>query len=98
MDHKTLGQIFQEIYDEFSDMEPTSLDRLEDKVLMAMHKLGSYLMESKVEDWNTQVSQETCAQCGTELKHRQKGRQIATWVSDVNYKKWEKQRSLKESE
>ena len=85
MDHKRLGEIFQEIYDEFSGMAPTSLDRLENAVLDAMSKLGSYLMDSKVEDWDTQVRQETCSQCGTKLKHRQKGRQIATWVSDVSY-------------
>jgi len=85
MDHKTLGEIFQQIYDEFSDMKPTSLDRLEEKVLNAMQKLGSYLMDSKVEDWNTQVHQETCSQCGTKLKHRQKERQIVTWVSDMSY-------------
>lgn len=85
MDHKTLGGIFQEIYDEFSEMKPTSLDELEDKVLEAMQKLGSYLMDSKVADWNAQVRQETCIQCGTKLKHSQKGRQIATWVSDMSY-------------
>ena len=28
MNHKTLGEIFQEIYDKFSDMEPTTLDRV----------------------------------------------------------------------
>ena len=87
MDHKKLGQIFQEIYDEFSGMSPTSLDQLENAVLDAMRKLGSYLMDSKVEDWNTQVRQETCAECGTKLKHKQKGRQIATCVSDINYKR-----------
>jgi hypothetical protein len=87
MDHKTLGKIFQEIHDEFSDMGPTSLDNLEDNVLRAMQKLGSYLMDSKVEDWNSQVRQETCAQCGAKLNHRQKNRQIVTWVSDMNYKR-----------
>jgi hypothetical protein len=88
MDHKTLGDIFQEINDEFSDMEPTKLGRLEDKVLSAMYRLGSYLMESKITDWNTQVRHETCSECGTKLEHKQKKRQIATWVSDVHYKRW----------
>ena len=87
MDHKALGEIFQGIYEEFSEMKPTSLDELEDKVLAAMQRVGSYLMDSKVEDWNAQVRQETCSQCGTKLKHRQKERQIATWVSDMNYKR-----------
>ena len=88
MNNKTLGDIFQEINDEFSDMEPANLDQLEDRVLVAMHKLGSYLMESKITDWNTQIRYETCAECGTKLEHKQKKRQIATWVSDVNYKRW----------
>ena len=87
MDHKALGEIFQEIYDELSGMKPTSLDKLENAVLSAMQKLGSYLMDSKVEDWNTQIRHETCSQCGTKLKHRQKRRQIATWVSDMSYKR-----------
>jgi hypothetical protein len=88
MDHKTLEGIFQEIYDQFSEMEPTNLDELEDKVLDAMHRVGSYLMDSKIADWNTQLRHETCAECGTKLKHKQKSRQIATWVSDVNYKRY----------
>ncbi len=87
MDHKTLGKIFQEIYDEFSGMKPTSLDKLEDRTLNGIQKLGSYLMDSKVEDWNGQVRQETCAECGTKLKHGQKKRQMATWVSDMSYKR-----------
>ncbi len=33
MDDTTLGKIFQEISDEFTGMEPCSLDDLEDKVL-----------------------------------------------------------------
>ena len=88
MNHKTLGKIFQEICEEFSEMEPTNLSELEDKVLDAMDKLGSYLMDSKIGDWNTQVHHKTCAKCETKLTHKQKKRQIATWVSDVNYKRY----------
>lgn len=88
MNHKTLGDIFQEINDDFADMKPASLDQLEDRVHAAMLKLGSYLMESKITDWNTQIRHETCAECGTKLEHKQKDRQIATWVCDVNYKRW----------
>jgi hypothetical protein len=29
-------------------MKPANLDELEDKVLKAMHRLGSYLMEGKM--------------------------------------------------
>ena len=65
MNHKTLGEIFQEISEEFSEMSPTNLDQLEDKVLAAMDKLGSYIMDSKIADWNTQVHHETCAKCET---------------------------------
>jgi len=88
MDHKTLGEIFQEISEEFSEMEPTRLDQLEDKVLDAMDKLGSYLMDSRIANWNTQLHHKTCAKCGAKLTHKQKKRQIATWVSDVNYKRY----------
>ena len=73
MDHKTLGDIFQELFDEFSEMNPTNLDELEDKVSNAMHRLGSYLMESKIEDWNTQLHQDnvdTCEKCSTKLKNK----------------------------
>jgi len=88
MDNTTLGSIFQEINDEFADMEPCSLDELEKKVLSAMYKLGSYLMESKPADWNTELRHETCPDCRTKLKHKQRKRQIATWVSDMNYKRY----------
>lgn len=87
MDHKTLGDLFQEIYNDFSDMAPTSLDELENSVLAAMRKLGSYLMDNKVSDWNVNVRHETCNQCGTKFKHREKERQIATWVNDLHYKR-----------
>ena len=88
MDHTTLEDIFQEIYDEFSDMEPTSLDELEQRVLAAMDRLAAYLMDSKVVDWNTELRHETCSDCGAKLEHKQKPRQIATWVSDVSYKRY----------
>ncbi|MBD3180892.1 hypothetical protein GF312_01300 [Candidatus Poribacteria bacterium] len=88
MDHKTLDNIFQEINDEFSEMKPTGIDDLEDRVLAAMYKLGAYLMEKKVEDWNDQVRNETCPECGTKLEHKRKNRQIGTWVSDVSYQRW----------
>jgi len=91
MDHKTLGNIFQEIFNEFSEMNPTNLDELEDKVNNAMRKLGSYLMESKIEDWNTQLHQDKpniCEKCGTKLKNKQEDRQIASWICDVNYKRY----------
>jgi NADH pyrophosphatase NudC (nudix superfamily) len=88
MNHKTLGDIFQEIYDDFSDMKPTSLDQLENKVLAAMDKFGSYLMHSKITDWNSQTRHENCPECGTKLEHKNKERQIATWVCDVDYKRW----------
>jgi len=88
MDHKTLGDIFQEINDEFSDMDPANLDHLENRILSAMYKLGSYLMESKITDWNTQLRHKTCPECDTKLVHKQKKRQVATWVCDVNYKRW----------
>lgn len=93
MDHKTLRDIFQEISSEFSEMEPTKLDELEDRVLNAMRKLGSYLMESKIEDWNMQLHQDkedTCKKCGVKLKNKQEERQIATWVSDVTIKRYKR--------
>ncbi|MBM3212668.1 hypothetical protein FJZ33_10635 [Candidatus Poribacteria bacterium] len=93
MDHKTLGDIFQEITNEFAEMQPTNLDELENRVLSAMQKLGSYLMEKKIEDWNIQLyydKQETCEKCGSKLKHKQEERQIATWVSDVTIKRYKR--------
>jgi len=91
MNHKTLGDIFQEISDEFAEMKPTSLDELENMVINTMRKVGSYLMDSKMEDWNVQLyqeKQETCKRCGGRLKNKQEERQIATWVSDMTIKRY----------
>ena len=91
MNDTALGKVFQEISDEFANMAPTSLDELEDKVLTAMYKLGSCLMDTKLTEWNNKVQtekEETCSECGTKLKHKQKSRQIATWVCDVHYKRY----------
>jgi len=89
MNNKTLGDIFQEINNDFTEMGPTNLDELEDKVLRAMQKLGSYLMEKKIEDWNSllyEEKQESCKVCGS----KQEERQIATWVSDVTIKRYKR--------
>ena len=59
MDHKALEDIVQEICAEFSEMQPASLDQLERDVLNAMEKLGKFLVESKIKDWNAQLVQET---------------------------------------
>jgi hypothetical protein len=85
MDHTTLGSIFQEIVTQFSEMEPIELDQLEQKVLDAIYRIGACLMEWKLDDWNTQLREDTCHECGHKLENRSRDRQIATWVSDVNY-------------
>ena len=41
----TIGQFFQDIISQFSDMSPTNMDTLENEVLDAIYKLGSLLME-----------------------------------------------------
>jgi len=48
MDHKTLGEIFQEILAELSEMGPSNLDRLENKVRDVLRRLGECLMEWKL--------------------------------------------------
>ena len=78
MDHNTPGEIFQEITSEFSDMKPTELDELEDKVLRVMYRLGEYLLESKLSDRGDQLGQDTCQDCGGKLKHQRRSRQIST--------------------
>lgn len=88
MDHTTLGDMFQEIVTAFSEMEPTSLDQLEHKVLEAIYRIGSCLMEWKFSDWKTQLRQDTCQECGGNLENRKRERQIATWVSDMNYQRY----------
>jgi hypothetical protein len=88
MDHKTLGDIFQEIVVEFSEMGPTNLDELEDRVLDAIYRIGACLMEWKLEDWNMELRQDICHECGCKLENRKRERQIATWVSDVTYERY----------
>ncbi len=43
--------IFQEINDEFTDMESCSLDELEKKVLSAMYKLAGYIQRNREGIW-----------------------------------------------
>ena len=88
MDNTTLGDIFQEIVTDFSEMKPTSLDDLEQNVLDAIYRIGSCLMEWKFSDWNTQLRQDTCQECGGSLENRKRERQVATWVSDMNYERY----------
>jgi hypothetical protein len=43
-------------------------------------------MDSKISNWNDQLHQDTREECKPKLK--QKVRQITTWVSGVNYKRY----------
>jgi hypothetical protein len=88
MDHNTLGDIFQEIVVEFSEMGPTNLDELEDRVLDAIYRIGACLMEWKFEDWNMELRQDKCDECSCKLENRKRERQIATWVSDITYERY----------
>jgi hypothetical protein len=85
MDSNTLGEIFQEIIVEFSEMEPTELDSFENKVLDAIYRIGKGLMEWKFDEWDTQLRKQTCDECGGKLENRQRNTQIATWVADIHY-------------
>ena len=85
MDGKTLGDIFQEILAELSEMEPASLDELEKKVKDILGRLGECMMEWKLEDWDVELRKEICWECGGKLENRKRERQIATSVSDVNF-------------
>ncbi len=72
-----------QIFNEFSEMRPTNLDELEDKVNKAMHKLGLYLMESKIKDWNTQLHQTNHYTCDPTASEKA----INKWVSEKTQRK-----------
>jgi ribosomal protein L32 len=88
MDGKTLGDIFQEILAELSEMEPTSLDELEKKIKDILRRLGECIMEWKLEDWDVDLRKEICWECGAKLENRKRERQIAMSVSDVNFQRY----------
>jgi len=88
MDHKTLGDMFQEITVEFSQMKPTTLDQLESRTLDAIYKLGKALMQWKIEEWDTELHKESCPECGCKLENRHRSTQIATWVADIHYDRY----------
>jgi len=74
MDHKTLGEIFQEIVVELSEMQPAKLDELGSKVKAILRILGECLMEWKLEDWDVELRKETCSECGSKLENRKRER------------------------
>lgn len=84
----TIGQLFQDIISQFSDMNPTNMDTLENKVLDAIYKLGSLIMEWKLSDWNDSLKKDNCQQCNTKLQNRKRSRQLATMVSDVSFTRY----------
>ena len=84
----TIGQVFQDIINEFSNMNPAKLDILENKVLDSIYKLGGLLMEWKISDWNNELKKDSCQKCNTKLENRKRQRQIATMVSDVNFTRY----------
>ncbi|MGQ9610685.1 MAG: hypothetical protein ACUVWN_15425 [bacterium] len=44
MNANKIGQVFQDIINEFSKMNPAKLDILENKILDSIYKLGGLLM------------------------------------------------------
>jgi len=88
MDHNTLGEIFQELLVELSEMKPTTLDELEKKIRDILRRMGEHILEWKIEEWNTELRKETCSECGSKLENRNRERQIATAVADVNYERY----------
>jgi hypothetical protein len=88
IDGKTLGDIFQEIIVEFSEMGPTELDAFESKVLDAIYRIGKGLMQWKFQEWDTELCKETCAECGEKLENRRRSAQIVTWVADIHYDRY----------
>lgn len=85
---KTLNKVFQEIILEFSQMSPMNLSQLEEKVMSAIRKIGQYLMEWKLNDWNEELKIDKCPKCGEELSNKKRYRQIVTYVSDVDYQRY----------
>jgi hypothetical protein len=88
MDHNTLGEIFQEIIVELSEMGPTNLDTLEKKVREVLRRLGAGMMQWKLGDWDTELRKEICSECNSKLENRKRDSQIVTVVADVNYQRY----------
>jgi len=84
----TIGQVFQDIISQFSDMNPTNMDTLENEALDAIYKLGSLMMEWKLSDWNDSLKKDNCQQCNAKLQNRKRSRQLATMVSDVSFTRY----------
>jgi len=52
----------------FEGMKSTNMDGLENETLDAMHKFGKALMQWKLQEWNTELRQETCCECGSKIE------------------------------
>jgi hypothetical protein len=85
MDSKTLGDIFQEIIVKFSQMQPANLNDLESETLNAIHRIGKGLMQWKFQEWDSELTHQTCPECDGKLENRSRSTQIATWVADIPY-------------
>ena len=79
----TIGQVFQDIILQLSDMKPTNVDTLENKVLDAIYQLGGLMMEWKLSDWNDDLKKDNCQQCNTKLQNRKHSRQLSTMPSVI---------------
>ena len=68
MDHKTLEDMFQEIIVKFQEMKPTDLGGLESETLDAIYRIGKGLMQWKFHEWDTELHNQTCSECGARLE------------------------------
>ncbi len=64
IDRKAIEDIFQETIVQFEEMEPTELDGFEGTTLDTIYRIGKALMHWKFQQWNTELHNQTCSECG----------------------------------
>jgi len=83
-----LGKLWQEEIMNLSETTPESLDALENRIQDILHRLGKAMMEWKLKEWNSSLSNDKCSKCDSKVHNRKRTKQILTTVANVDYERY----------
>ena len=83
-----LGKLWQEEIINLADISPESLDALENRINDILHRLGKAMMEWKLKEWNSSLSNDKCSKCDSKVHNRKRTKQILTTVANVDYERY----------
>jgi len=83
-----LGELWQEEIMKLSDINPESLNALENRIQDILHRVGKAMMEWKLKEWDSFTKKDKCSKCDSKVHNRKRTKQILTTVATIEYERY----------